>query len=143
MTTVHKIFPANGLAWVRIDTTTTRAVPVPCLDLTQGRHMRVYPVANTQLDEHEGPWATSVQWRRFLVEDVDGLGELPIAGKNYSAALAVAEAFARHVAEGMVDPRHPGHVSVWTLRFAARTGDEVVVLRERLAPPVPPHAPGL
>jgi len=140
--TVHKVFPANALTWVRVDDHSTRAVPVPCVDLTQGRHMRVYPVASTQLDEHDGPWSTSVQWRRFLVEDVNGLGELPLAGKNYSAAIGTAEAFARHVVEGVVDPSDPGRVSAWALRFAARRGDELVILKERLTPqPSPPGPP--
>lgn len=137
---VHKVFPANSITWVRVDVTTSRAVPVPCIDLTQGRHMRVYPVASTQLDQSDGPWSTSVQWRRFLIEDVDGLGELPLMGKNYSAAIAAAEAFARHIVEGVVDPSDPGHVSGWTLRFARHRGDDLVVIRERLSPPSAPHA---
>lgn len=141
----HKVFAANGVTFVRVtnDPADLRGVPVPCRDLDEhgpDRHMRIYPATSTQLDGDTQPWSSSNQWRRYLVEDVNGLGELPLAAKNPPAALMVCEAF-RHAVRlhaerpdrpDAVDPLDPVSVARWTLRLVAQHATELVALRERI-----------
>jgi hypothetical protein len=145
--TFHKVFPANGVTFVKVttDPKDRRGVPVPCLDLDEhgpDRHMRIYPATTTQLDGDGAAWSSTNRWLRYLVEDVRGLGELPIVAKSPAAAHMVVEAF-RHAVRvfnehpdanrpDKVNPLDVASVARWTLRLVGQHSTELVPLKERI-----------
>lgn len=139
---VQTVFPANGFTWARVARGSQLAVPVPCVDLVLGpRHLRYYPTAATQRDAEGRPAYTSVQWRRYLVEDVTAERDLPLFTRRHADAHAVAESYARAVLREGLDPINPVAVSRWTLALAERNPDLVEVIREWLVLPPAPDAP--
>ncbi len=144
----HKVFPATGVTFVQVtgNPKDRRGVPVPCIDLDEhgpDRHMRIYPATSTQLDGDGSAWSSTNRWLRYMVEDVKGLGELPVVARNPAAARMVCEAF-RHAVRlhaerpdrpDAVDPHDPVSVAGWTLRLVEQHSTELVVVRERI-----PHA---
>ncbi len=136
-------FPATGMVLVSTHGSEDRGLPVPCVDIApEGRPMRIYPVTTAERDVHGRIVTSTSRWERLLIEDVDGLGELPLYCGSYAAAVQVAKDLAHQVAAYVqaqeagrqprgVNPLDPVVISAWVVHVGRKLPD-VHPMRERL-----------